>query len=101
MHMTESELDTVLSDTERAIEDIVAVAEKFAEEEIWRDGFFSFGGGWNDACGKRIGEKVVYAVQNAVDNNLNIYDCQSKFDKMSGEVAPLLSVIEEAKRELQ
>lgn len=99
--MTENELTTVVNDAEKAIEDIVTCAEKFVEEEIWRNGFFGLGSGWNDACGKRIGDKVISSVKDAVDSNLNIYDCQSMLDKISEEVAPLLSAIEEAKRELQ
>lgn len=99
--MTENELNFEVDKAKNALDNIVAETEKFADENILKNCFFSFGGGWNDVCGKSISNKLVSSVNEAVARWINIYNCKKQLEKIIDDIAPLFQVIEAARRELQ
>lgn len=97
--MTKEELGSALRDAESALNNIVAQAERFVGDNILHGGPFG-ASGWNDKCGRKIGEAVVSSVDEAVKQNLDLYYCSSVLQKISEELSPLLAAIDVAKKEL-
>lgn len=97
MLMNESEFDNVINDAKGGLNSIVTEAEKFVNKDIIHGSF----GGWNDVCGKKIGDMLISSVKDSFEKNINIFDCTSKLDKILGDIRPLISIIEDAKKELQ
>lgn len=99
--MTVNEFENTIDDAKKSLDNIIAETEKFTNENFLNGGLFSFSGGWNDACGKRISEYLISSVRQAVSEWLNIYDCKSELDKINDGCGSLISIFEEAKKELQ
>ena len=93
-------LESAIREAENGLDQIVAVAERFVEENIFGGGIFGTGG-WNDACGEKIGEQLISAVRQAVAQWMNIYDCKSELDQIKDDFQPLIAIIDDVKKELQ
>ena len=98
--MTKEELNFAVIEARNALGHIVSDAEKFANANICGGGLFG-SNRWNDACGKKISELVVSCVREAVANNLDLYELECELSKLVDELTPIITVIDEAKRELK
>lgn len=99
--MIESELENAVLDAKNGLDNIVKSTEKFVDENILNGGSLSFDCGWNDACGKKISDKLITSVNNGISKWLNIYDCKLKLEKILDDILPLIGIIEDAQEVLK
>lgn len=97
---THAEIENAVQDAAGALDGIAAEAERFVGE-YFGGGLFGFNNSWSDACGRRIGGLLCAAVNQAVGDNIDIYNCKSDLARIAEDLQAVSALIDEAKRELQ
>ncbi len=97
-YQTGGEIQNDIKEVKAALDGIVKCAERFVSENIM-DGVLGISSGWDDVCGRKIGDMIVSSVASAVSDHIRHYE--NDIDGLECNLVEAVEAIERARKAVQ